>query len=114
MVASTCIVTGGRLYVVGGLSDRVLDVVLSSPVAKDGELGEWREEAPLPTALFGVSLAAVDDHIVVVGGVKTSAALSDRVLAGRLDRDGKLTWRTLDGVLPYGTAFAETLVVSSR
>ncbi len=103
VVGATCVGAQGRLYVLGGAS---VDTVLSAAIGEGGVLEPWREEAPLPTPLAGGSAVVRDRELIVVGGVKTGGALSDRVHVAAISATGSLTWRTLDRVLPRGVAFA--------
>ena len=103
VVGATCVGAQGRLYVLGGAS---VDTVLSAAIGEGGVLEPWRDEAPLPTPLFGGSAVVRGNELIVVGGVKAGGALSDRVHVASISTAGALTWRTLDRILPRAVAFA--------
>jgi hypothetical protein len=71
------IVVGNTMYVLGGYdaTGKPTSTVYSLTVANDGTLGEWKTEDALavPEARAGLSVAAVSDGLVIMGGTDGTA-----------------------------------------
>lgn len=62
------VVSGGSLYVFGGLSGKSQAWSFYAPIGSDGGLGDWRETTPLPVPVHDHSAVAWRDKIYVLGG----------------------------------------------
>jgi hypothetical protein len=102
-------VVGSRLYVMGGNSERLgfMNQVWSAPIASDGRVGAWREEAPLPDCRHYTANATqvINNRIYIVGGTTADVATADErdtrqtqtVLFTTVRADGTLGgWRVSD------------------
>lgn len=97
-----CAVVGTRLYVIAGNTrpDGWLNFVRSAEIQKDGRLGDWRDERPLPEMRHYInqSVEVVNNRIYVIGG-----AIADQPLAldNQTRRASNVLWTTVgaDGTL---------------
>ena len=60
--------TGGRIYVIGGVSDVNSATVSAANEAYDPTTNTWSARAPIPTPRFGATAGVVAGQIYVVGG----------------------------------------------
>jgi hypothetical protein len=95
--ASTTLAGGaGRLFAIGGtatgLTNEVLDVILSAPIdAATGALGAWSQAGRLAAPVSEPAAIVVAGRLFVVGGYVAGARrASDRVASARISADGTL------------------------
>jgi N-acetylneuraminic acid mutarotase len=60
---------GSRLYVAGGDDGSENAVPLSSIVSYDPQMGDWRQEPPMPTARSLLKMVELNGDIYAIGGV---------------------------------------------
>ncbi|MFA6030019.1 MAG: FlgO family outer membrane protein [Elusimicrobiota bacterium] len=107
-------VWAGRIYVVGGESDggAASADVFSAPVLKDGTLGQWRGETPLPGARYQAPIAVWDGRLFVFGGY--GGGYRDDVLAAGIGEEGRLGAWTAVARLPEALTYGHAAVWAGR
>jgi hypothetical protein len=104
------------LYVLGGEDDdfEVLhDDIQRAHIQADGSLEPFEPAGKLPYGRAGFALAVVGDDVVLAGGIgPSSRELTDEILVGRLDGQGRLEMWHAGGKLPVGVQHATAVVVS--
>lgn len=84
-------VVGARLVMTGGTRQVPIDSVQSAPLAADGAVGVWTEDAPLPQPRSHHATAVHNGRIWVFGGFdETTTPISD-ILVSVHDADGRVT-----------------------
>lgn len=101
-------VSQGQFYVVGGLegSGKASHQVYRAPILKDGTLGKWSIEAPLPEGRMGHAVCTAEGRMLVVGG-RTGLGKhpSWQVLSTDLGTSGTIAaWSPEPMSLPYALA----------
>lgn len=78
---------GSFLYVIGGFDQdgNASDSVMRAPLARDGTLGTFVTDSPLPVAVAGHAAALVGQTLVVAGGMR-----SDRSFSAPIQADGSV------------------------
>jgi len=90
------------LVLVGGTNGSAIQTtVWKSTVDKNGKLGAWQPQAPLPTGIEQASAAIVGDYLFVYGGRDQNGA-TNAVYRGSISKDPKTTgqivqWATANG-----------------
>lgn len=107
----------GRIYVIGGATERVAagrgePTVFSASVTGRGPLGRWRAEEPLPQGRYQVGAAVWGDWVFAVGGHEGSPR--DEVFSARVGSDGVLSpWKEA-ARLPTGCTFPGVAAAAGR
>lgn len=62
-------VSGGRVYVFGGLetypdADKINGAVFAAPLLGDGRIGDWTTSSPLPQAFYGGASSSIGPYIM--------------------------------------------------
>ncbi len=107
----TTLVVGERIYVMAGLNnhDQSDTSILASVHDADGNLISWESVGDIPKSLWTSSGIYQDDYVYLIGGGSfdnpPGATMSDKVLKGKVEADGKIThWEELANTLPMPRA----------
>ena len=83
-------VVKGRIVVVSGQAQGLLDTVYSAAVQPDGTLGDWEPEPSLPEARFHSYVAATPEWLYVTGGVDANFDATDSIFRAAIGAGGRL------------------------
>jgi hypothetical protein len=85
-------VTGGVLYVIGGINaaGRAQSSVFAANVGPDSVIGRFVAIEPLPVAVWGAIALVRRGRVYVVGGADTVGRPQRRVFVGRIGTDGHI------------------------
>lgn len=90
-VHPTIDVVGQRLIVIGGSRQTPIDSVMSAPLAADGSVGVWTDDATLPTARSHHATVVRNGRIWVFGGFDAGMTPVADILVSVHDADGRVT-----------------------
>lgn len=88
LIYSTCIITKGFVYLLGGYTNTYTSNIYGAAINFDGTLGSWSIVGNLPSGLYWSSVAIAENRIYMVGG-RTSSTKS-YVYTCRIQSDGTL------------------------
>lgn len=109
---------GKRLYVVSGHSPKYVHTgvgdaaVLSVPILRNGRLGTWRHEVPLPEGRYQIDAASWDGKVFAVGGYHNSPR--PEIYVSAAGEDGRLGPWGLAGSIPGGCTGARAVAAAGR
>lgn len=84
-------VVGARLLLIGGTRQDPIASVQSAPLAADGSVGVWTDDAPLPTPRSHHATAVHNGHVWVFGGFDETMTPCADILVSAEDADGRVT-----------------------
>ena len=88
------VMVGDRLYVFGGHDNKGFFAdVFSTPVGRDGKIGEWEAVTPLPLPLVHSGVAAHNGRVYVFGGQDTEDNLHAEVYSAEVAGSKLGNWR---------------------
>lgn len=90
-------ILGDRIYVWGGAhSTARLNARVWSAEFNNGQLGQWRDEQPMPEAIYGAPACGINDYLVSVGGRRQGGHNSKDIWFARLDNGRVTTWQQVE------------------
>ncbi len=91
-------VQSGRIYAWGGQSAKKTfnNRVISAPFSKSGEVGLWRDEAPMPESIYNSACCGLNDYIVSIGGRNLSGMPVKDIWFARLEGGYVNRWQQVN------------------
>lgn len=86
-----------RIYVWGGMTaPRMPNARVFSAEFKDGKLGQWRDEQPMPDPTYGAAACGINDYLVSVAGRRAGSQPSSDIWFARI-ADGRVSgWAKME------------------
>jgi hypothetical protein len=88
-----------RMYIWGGLTgpknSTASNAVWSAEVNRDGSLGQWRPEVPMPVGIYSAANSGFNDYLVTIGGRLAGGQPTNDITVAKLERGRVGRWQTL-------------------
>ncbi len=114
---SSTVIHNGYIYQVGGApngGNGSSSTIYYAPLNSDGTVGTWNTTTSLPQQLVGHSTVVNNDYMYVIGGMDTTAGLSNKIYYAPINVNGTIGSWTNGGTVPDYSLEGTAVVNNNR